>query len=310
MKYGLIPAFIVLATALAPRSAYAEADARDYEGLSSAPNGTVAVWNYLRHSSTSSGSDVVQNSATYRATYIMRFGNFAFIPFDAAVSVADATLLVPLSETAPQPRASIRQSGFTDLQYFPTLGYNVVEDKESNTHTYGGITAFLTLPTGSYSTSNFFNIGENRWAFKPQIMVGQRFGKIFTAELIGNLQWYGQNSNYMVPTAPQLGKQTLKQDLSYNMELHLAADVHETMFVGASLYISSTGAETFALGTPAGTMTQTVEDHGVVETLRFTWGIHIEKQTLALLQLNQDLHASGGLSNSRFIGVRLSHYFW
>lgn len=310
MKHRSLPTLLVLAALLIPRVVHAEADARDYEGLSAAPNHTVAVWNYLRHITQSTKQDLTTNAAVFRATYILRFGNFSFIPFDAALTVADATLLVPLSPTASQPRGSIHETGIGDLQYFPTLGYNFVENAENGTHTYGGVTAFLKMPTGNYSSSNFFNIGQNRWTFKPQLFVGQRFAKVFTAEAVGNVEIYGNNTSYYVPTAPQIGKQTLKQDPSYNLELHLAADVHATMWVGTTLYVGSNGAQNFDLATAAGTMNRVVDKHGVVETARFTWGIHIEKQTLLLLQFNQDLNATGGSANQRFFGARVSHYFW
>ena len=318
MKHRSLPALLILAALLVPRLVHAEADARDYEGLSAAPNHTVAVWNYLRHMTQSTKHDLTTNVAVFRATYILRFGDFTLIPFDASMNVLDSSLQLPLSATASQPTGTIHQTGISDLQYFPTLGYNFVENAENHTHTYGGVTAFLKVPTGTYSSGDFFHVGgQNRWTFKPQIFVGQRFAKVFTVEAIGNLEIYGNNSSYHVPTAPgnALGRQTLKEDSTYNLEVHLAADVHATMFVGTSLYVGSNGAQYFDLNPAMATALrspnpQTVTAKGVVETARFSWGIHVEKQTLLLLQFNQDLKASGGSANGRFFGARISHYFF
>ncbi len=46
-----------------------------------------------------------------------------------------------------------------------------------------------------------------------------------------------------------------------------------------------------------------------IQTLRFTYGIHVEKASLVLLQFRQDIEASGDASIGRFFGAR-SHVFF
>jgi hypothetical protein len=47
-----------------------------------------------------------------------------------------------------------------------------------------------------------------------------------------------------------------------------------------------------------------------VQTLRFTYGWRVEKETLVLFQFNQDIAASGtDATISRFLGARVSHTF-
>ena len=47
-----------------------------------------------------------------------------------------------------------------------------------------------------------------------------------------------------------------------------------------------------------------------IQTLRFTYGIHVEKASLVLLQFSQDIEASGNASIGRFFGARISHVFF
>jgi hypothetical protein len=41
--------------------------------------------------------------------------------------------------------------------------------------------------------------------------------------------------------------------------------------------------------------------------MRSTFAVHVEKNTLVLLQFNQDVAETGRATISRFIGARISH---
>ncbi|MDB4988152.1 MAG: hypothetical protein JWN04_3330 [Myxococcaceae bacterium] len=292
-------------------------DARDYEGAGAVPNKTLVVADYLRHQTTSQKKNLTQNIDIFRATYVLRAGSWAFVPFDAFLPVADADLKVYTNPTMPmappslRPQGnpiagSIRTSGIGDLQYLPSVIYDHVERKEDNTHTYAGAQVYVTMPTGNYSSHNVVNIGENRWSFKPQLALGQRFAKIFTAEAVVNMLFYTDNSNYHW-TNPKTGKssiESLRQDPTFNAEVHLAADLAPTMYVSASYYLQAYG-EQFVASNHA-----ELQAKATVHTMRFNWGIRVEKQTLILLQMQQDLKTAGEFSNSRFFGARVSHFFF
>lgn len=286
-----------------PSRVSAEADARDYEGLALAPNNTVAVWNYLRHVS---GGSLDQNLAIFRATYVVHVGHLAFTPFDAFVPVTSVTAYTPppMAPTSPA-KLSIHRSGFADLVYLPSILYSVTEDEEKHTHTYFGLTTFITVPTGNYSTQYLINPGENRWSVKPNVVFGQRFLKYVTLEAMFNVSWHGDNKSFRIPN---LGVTTLKQKLSYGSEVHLAVDLHPSMFASISWYMAKNGTEYFYLPPAAGGGSKTVEEDTTVHSLRFNWGIHVEKQTLLMLQMQQDVKAQNA-SITRYFGARISHYF-
>jgi len=337
---------VVIATALlfaslTTHTAHAQptTDARDYEGAGSAPNGTLVLLDYFRHQTTTQKKNVTTNINIFRATYVLRRGEFAFVPFDALLPVIDADLrlytpqtglagaippatgFVPTggvpSSTRPGSLGSIatgssRTTGLGDIQFLPSIIYDHIEKKEDHTHTYAGANLYVYIPTGKYSTRNIVNLGDHRWQLKPQIAVGQRFAKVFTVDLVGNTVIYMKNDQYVAERSPTFLTTTLKQKATFNGEVHVAADIHQSAFVAVSYYVSAFGKKSYSgsLGTltPAAMAAVTpAPESAVVHTLRFTWGIRITPHTLALLQYQTDVKAGGEESNTRFWGARLSH---
>jgi hypothetical protein len=272
------------------QTANTQADPRDYEVLNYLPNNTLALIGYGRHVSTSDSSSYSQDVGVVRASYILKFGNVAVVPFDATLPIVDVTVYVP--------NTVLHSSGLGDVTYQPTVAYLATEDAESHTHTHIALTGYITAPTGSYDSSNPVNIGDHRWRIQPQLAVGQRFLKALTFEASAGAVLYTNNTAAFSPMGPY----TEKQDVSIDAEAHFAADLSPTFFGAASYYVVAAGALN---SVPAGTAP--VKPEQTVQTLRFTYGIHIEKQSLLLIQYNQDIEESGGATISRFIGVRFSH---
>jgi hypothetical protein len=289
----------------------AQADARDYEALSNLPNHTSAVWVYYRHiTAQNSKTSYALNLAMFRATHLLRFGNWAFTPFDAILPVADMELHTSFTPDAPALKASIFQTGIGDPIYAPTLGYSVAQGKpEDFTHTYVGFTPFLTFPLGTYKATNALNIGENRWVFKPHVTVGQRLFKMLTLELGANVQIFGKNDDVLAAGPTGAVKMTTEQKVTFNMESHLAADVHESMFVSASYFLSKVG-EVEAKANAGGPSNTVAKDY-TLHTMRFNWGVFLSpsRMTLLLLQFQQDLKGGDGVAPARYVGLRFSHVF-
>ena len=308
-------------------------DSRDYEGAVFAPNGTWSITTYLRHVTTTQKRNLTSNQTVFRAGYLIKFGNLAIAPFDILVPVVDADLKLyysPNADPTKPPTASarptatsgpvagsIRQTGIADCSFLPSLIYSITQNAANYTHTYMGAGLYTTLPIGNYASGNApLNLGENRWTIKPQVMIGQRFATIFTTEIVANMLFYTDNQNYHAATALPVG--TLSQKNSFNAEAHLGMDVHETMYVSASYYLQELGQKTYTPPTslPAATRAAIIKGYGVaaekatVQTLRLSWGIRIEKQSLLLLQYQADLKTGGEESNTRTAIVRFSHWWW
>ncbi len=232
---------------------------------------------------------------------MLKFGNLAVVPLDLQMPVVDATVYAPVP-MSPGLTTTLHTSGVGDATYLPTIGYIVQEDEPTHTHTVLAATAYVTAPTGNYDSSRLVNIGDNRWRIQPQIGVSQRFLKALTLDLVGSLTFYTENSNF--GTGPGQPVVTMKQNQTFGLEAHVTADLSPDFYMGASYYLASVGQRNIeATGLP---LTQ-IDPEQTVQSMRFTFGIHVEKATILLLQYNQDIEASGGASIGRFIGARLSH---
>ena len=330
-----ILATLVLAPSLLTTHALAQPtiDARDYEGAVFAPHGTLSVTAYYRHQTTTQKRNVATELTILRAGYLLKFGNLAIAPFDMLVPIVDADLKLYYSPNADPTKAptasarptatsgpaagSIRQTGIADISFLPSIIYSVTQNAADFTHTYFAGGLYTTIPVGNYASGNApLNLGENRWTVKPQVMIGQRFLTAFTVELLANAVFYTDNQNFHAATALPVG--TLSQKNTYNAEAHLGIDLHESMYVSASYYLQELGEKTYTPpgSLPAATRAAIIKGFGVnaekatVHTLRLSWGIRIEKQSLLLLQYQTDVKTDGDESNTRFVGLRFSHWWW
>jgi hypothetical protein len=284
-----------VASAAHAQTANTQTDGRDYEVLAYLPKDTLALIGYARSVSSSDKTSLSQSLGVLRASYVLKFGNVSVVPFDATLPIVDVSVYIPgMTGTS----TVIHTSGIGDLTYLPTIGYTISEDE--TTHTVIAATANITGPTGSYSSAQPVNIGDNRWRIQPNLAVAQRFLKKLTVDLVGDLAFYTTNDAAFTPT----GYVSMKQNQTFGLEAHVTADLSADMYVGASYYMNAIGERDIS----AAMLPLTQESASqTVQTVRFTYGIRIEKGTLLLLQYNQDIEESGGATISRFFGARLSH---
>jgi hypothetical protein len=284
-------------------AARAETDPRDYAGISTLPSRTSLFLGYYRHVSSSDTLSLSQDVAIFRGVYLLKWGNLTVVPIDFFVPVADVTLYTPVAAGSPAGVA-IHASGIGDLTYLPTVIYEIPESPGNSSLI--GASVYFSLPVGSYDETRPVNVGTHRWSVKPEIALGQRFMERFTFELLGNITFYGDNSDLLAAPSTRL---TLSQNATPGLEAHLMADVTKVLEMGVSYYIFGFGKQYLAeSNTP-------IFAQSTVNTVRGTVGIRIEGRNIIYLQYNQDLHASGGASAgangtiSRFWGARWVHAF-
>jgi hypothetical protein len=294
---ALLMGLLTLASSADAQTANSQSDGRDYEVLAYLPKDTLAAIAYYREVSTSDTQSYTQSQGILRASYVLKYGNLAIVPFDALLPIVDVAVYAPVP-MSPGLTTTIHASGVGDLTYLPTIGYVVPED--ATTHTVIAATAYVTAPTGSYDASHPVNIGDNRWRVQPQIGLSQRFLKILTFDLVGDLAFYTSNKQFFTPE----GYVTMTQNQSFGLEAHATADLTSDLYVGLSYYLKAAGElDVSAAELPL----SEYAPKQTVQSARFTLGIRAEKSTLLLLQYNQDVDANGGASIGRFFGARLSH---
>jgi hypothetical protein len=300
----------LLTLLIVPSIAFAESDVRDVDGTAFAPNKTVVALGYLKHES--STVDLHQaDTAVFRGLYLLHFGNIVITPIDLAIAVSDYTAYktgaqVGMPALGPLSFA-VRGSGVSDLTYLPSLSYVIPEGGVN--HTILQFNPRFVFPTGQYDVARPINIGANRFTFTPYIGIGQRFASKFTLEAYGSMAIHGQNGSFGVPATATTtaGSTTMSQSPDIGVDVHFGYDMSRTFFVGASYYFLKDGSQTLGVAGSADVAQPTTS------SLRFNFGIRIEKGTLLMLQFNQDVAASEGDvrgPKTRWFGARISHAFF
>ena len=125
-----------------------------------------------------------------------------------------------------------------------------------------------------------------------------------TFDLVGSLAFYTTNKEFVTP----MGYLPMTQNQTFGLEGHLTVDLTKDFYLGASYYLAAIGERDISAPDAMPPLPVTAADpEQTVQTVRFTFGIGIEKFTHLLLQYNQDIAETGNASIGRFIGARLSH---
>lgn len=310
---------LLLSTLVLPALVHAQnPDPRDYEVGFFVPSHTTVINTYLRHVSATKGRDVSVDALAFRATHIIKFGDLVFTPLDVILPVQDVRAFTPLSALNPAFAAVPRDfkltshaSGVGDVVYLPTIGHGINENNEDHTHTYYALTMYITAPTGQYNKHDLVNVGGNRWIFNPLVMVGQRFLRAFTFEVMANLAFFTNNSDYRGPTTLTTGPDfTLKQKPSFSAAAHLGIDLHPLFYVAGSYWLALNGRRELD-DLPGGAAAITETRKNTVHSFRLNFGIRVTPQTLILAQWQEDLERSNNAGVlTHFFGLRLTHAFF
>ncbi|MEA1947034.1 MAG: transporter [Thermodesulfobacteriota bacterium] len=178
--------------------------------------------------------DVKMEKHTWAGKYIRTFELFdksARIDFTQAYQKGEWTGLL---NGVP---ASASRSGWSDT--FLRLAVNLygappLSGKEFaayrsdvNVETIVGIALAVRLPTGEYMEDKLINLGQNRFAFRPQLGVIHTRGK-WTAEVTGEVAFYTDNDEFF-------NGNTLEQKPLYIIHCHLIHTFRPGLWVGASV---------------------------------------------------------------------------
>jgi hypothetical protein len=87
-----------------------------------------------------------------------------------------------------------------------------------------GASFSVIAPTGQYYASHLVNPGSNRWAFKPDIGVSQRWGNWLVDGYVG-VWLFTANTDYLTNSDFSKTQNTLTQSPIGSVEMHLSYDV-------------------------------------------------------------------------------------
>ena len=80
-----------------------------------------------------------------------------------------------------------------------------------------GLTPYISLPTGEYDPSRPYNFGENRYSVGLNTGYAFHFSPKLSNELLGDIQLFGDNDNYLGHTLKQQPLLTLQNHLRYQL---------------------------------------------------------------------------------------------
>lgn len=162
------------------------------------------------------------------------------------------------------------------------------------TRTYLGMAAYLTIPTGNYTTSQPLNIGDNR--YKWDLQIG------FQKPIVGNLDgmiavdtmWYGTNTQ-CASACGSAANASLTQKPLTTLQFGPIYKFNETFTLGASYFYVAGGA----------TSINDVYQNNVVNTQRFLIsGVLTTGIGRFSLQYGRDMEVKNGFFQDRLLALR------
>ena len=168
-----------------------------------------------------------------------------------------------------------------------------------NTGTYFGLAGYLIAPTGSYSNTHVFNMGENR--YKSDIQLG--FQKPIIENLDGmaavDTMWFGGNGQ-CAAACGSVANASLTQKPLTTTQVGPIYKINPIFTVGASYFYVAGGA----------TAINNVYQHNVVNTQRFLLsGLAYTDIGRFSLQYGRDMEVQNGFIQTRVLAIRYMKEF-
>ncbi|MCF5241793.1 transporter [Pseudomonas syringae] len=280
-----------LALALGSTKAMAvDVNAGDYTALPAGTN--VAAW-YQQYShsdrfNADGGADSTRQTSLKSNISILRLIHF----MDIGGITVDPQILLPFGHVY-DARIGGQSLGSASGMADPIVGatfWLVNQPSAGASGRYFGITPLLYLPWGSYDRHDAVNLGENR--FKGDLQLGwvePLWGR-FSMELYGDAVVYGHNDD------AGSGRQTLKQDPTYQLQGNLRYDFNPTQRVALG-YSASTGGKQYLDGGYTGQKTE-------VQQVRLEFQQMVGQRVQLSAQLTHDVRTVGGFQEDAGINLR------
>jgi len=104
---------------------------------------------------------------------------------------------------------------------------------KSNSRTILGASISVSIPTGENDPDKLINIGTNRWSFKPELALSQKFGNRWMLDVYSGV-WLFTSNNSFYP-----GESERSQDPLYSFQTHLSYNINPRMWAAfnATYYV-------------------------------------------------------------------------
>jgi hypothetical protein len=276
------------------------ANARDYIPL---PDGTMLFCTYFKHitantlfangNKVSNDFNLNANIGIFRPVYYTNIGNALY--GDGGLTV-DPQALILFGEQhldgAAVGNASLSASGLADSTVLATFWFvNAPKEK-----LWVGFSPYITVPIGTYNKNRTFNLGNNRWAFKPELGIVKGFGDKFYADFIVNGEFYTDNNEFYNGVT----QVTKSQDPVLGIETHFSYDITKQWYLSLD-YFYNYGGETEVEGVK---QNDELSNHGLGVSL--FWMVGSNNQLM--IEYRNDFSVKSGAGTDTF-GARWAYFF-
>lgn len=93
-----------------------------------------------------------------------------------------------------------------------------------------GASLKVVAPTGQYDPTKLINLGANRWSFKPELGLSQRWGH-WILDAYGSVWFFTENPEFFSHNAYVPGTQAQTQEPIGVLEIHLSYDVRPRLWI-------------------------------------------------------------------------------
>lgn len=229
-----------------------EVEPRAYAALPKNANVFAVVYGYSNGNIISDAAQPIQdaklNSHNIGIGYVHTFGFFKKL---ARIQLTQPITFMHGEGDYLGEYTTISRSGFGDTRIrfgINLTGSPALPAKDFSNYRQKAILGFsfvTSIPTGQYFEDKLFNIGTNRWGFKPEVGISKRFERVY-AEAYTGVWFYTENKEYLsVKTQKQEPVLSVQAHLSYYLKNHMWFGVNGNWF---------TGGETLVDGVATGTL--------------------------------------------------------
>lgn len=179
-------------------------------------------------------SDFTIQSHNLVATYVRTFGLANKL---ARVQVALPYTFMDGSANVNGESITGSRTGFADMKVrfgINLLGSPALDKSDFRSYeqkTILGLSFVTSIPTGKYYTDKRVNIGTNRWGFKPEVGISQRFSH-FYAEVYGGIWFYTDNNDFVGKKLEQKPTGSLQAHASYYFKNNMWLGFNTNWFFG------------------------------------------------------------------------------
>lgn len=242
---------------------------------------------YVNNVPTGASPNLESNLGIVRLGHTYTIGS---LPAVSYVQVGGGTLS-PDGSLSAYPASQ----GMTDT----TIATAIWPYANHTTRTYFGVAAYLSLPTGEYSSTKAFNLGNNRYSQALQLGYQRPITKSVDGAFAFDTVWYGANSQCAAACSSATNLQFTQKPL-YSSQIGPIYRINQTYTVAAT-YVYVTGGETAFNG---------IERNNTVVTQRyFVSGVAYTKIGRFMLQYGNDIAVMNGFMESRRLALRYTKSF-